>query len=108
MIFYHGTSIDAWKKIQDEGVLWGTPRPRPFCPTCGNKQTTSYRHTYLTPHEEIAREYGNVLLQVEYTPRGIDGSGTDNYGFKPPPGQSCWQFAVFIPIDLAQVTRLDG
>ena len=58
-----------------------------------------YRYTYLTPEIGVAKEYGEVLLAVEYHPVGV-GSGIDNYGFNPPPGQTCWQFSVFIPISI--------
>ena len=88
MIFYHGTSEENWKKIQREGILFG--------------QGLSYRFTYLTPLIEMARSYGNIVLEVEYEPVGV-GSGIDNYGFNPPEGMICWQFSVFVPIPLSNV-----
>lgn len=90
MIFYHGTSKKAWDKIQEEGMLWGIH---------------SYRYTYLTPDIEMAKEYGDVVLEVTYDPKGV-GSGVDNYGFDPPEGMICWQFSVFIPIDICNVKRI--
>ena len=93
MIFYHGTSEEAWGKIQKEGVLWGVH---------------SYRYTYLTPDINIARGFANgVLLEVEYEPAGVDGRGIDNYGFNPPEGMICWQFSVFIPIPISNVKRIN-
>jgi hypothetical protein len=89
MIFYHGTNEEAWLKIIKEGVLWGVH---------------SYRYTYLTPEINIAKEYGSVLLEVDYIPTGI--RGIDNYGFDPPPGMICWQFSVFIPISISKVKRI--
>ena len=44
----------------------------------------------------MAKKYGDTVIEVEYTP----GSRKDNYGFNPPPGQECWQFSVFEPIEL--------
>lgn len=94
MLFYHGTSEENWTRIQREGVLWGGDT---WNKTNGER---GYRYTYLTPDLEIAKEYGSVILEVEYNPVGPDGRGIDNYGFNPPPGQTCWQFSVFIPIDI--------
>lgn len=91
-IFYHGTSKENWKKIQKEGILWGI----------GN----SYRYTYLTPEIEVAEKYGDVILQVKYKPTGING--IDNYGFNPPEGQTCWQFSVFVPIELKNVKQTNN
>jgi hypothetical protein len=88
MIFYHGTSKENWKKMQKEGILFGTGE--------------NYRYTYLTPEIEIARKFGQVVLEVEYEPIGA-GSGIDNYGFNPPEGMTCWQFTVFVPILLSNV-----
>ena len=106
MIFYHGTSEEAWEKIQSEGVLWGMPEPN--CTT-----EIIERYTYLTPKIEIAQGIGrgSVILEVEYEPRGIgvkdkDGNAYDNYGFDPPPGMICWQFAVFFPISLNKIRRI--
>lgn len=94
MTFLHRTTEVAWQAIQEEGVLWGRP-------SYGGR-----RHTYLAPPEcPPAESFGSVLLEVEYEPKGA-GSGADNYGFDPPPGEVCWQFAVFVPIPLDQVRRV--
>lgn len=100
--FYHGTSEEAWKKIQKEGVLWGGDAYH----NRGYKD--GYRYTYLTPKRYIAESMGRgpVILEVEYEPIGIDGRGIDNYGFDPPPGQICWQFSVFVPIPISKVKRI--
>lgn len=92
MIFYHGTKNEIWGRIKKEGVLWGVH---------------SYRYTYLSPYKEVAEVYGDILLEVEYNPVGIDGNGIDNYGFNPPPGESCWQFSVFIPIHISKVKQIN-
>lgn len=96
MIFYHGTSVENWEKIQQEGILWGIPSPN-----------AKYRYTYLTPEIEVAKGFGEVILEIEYKPVGIDGRRIDNYGFNPPPGQSCWQFSVFVPISLGRITKIN-
>ena len=108
MKFYHGTTKKNWKKIQKEGVLWGY-RDGIEGPTL------DYRYTYLTPDLEVAEEQGSkeVILEVEYDPIGVgnkvNGKTIDNYAFGPEPGQivkpgdHCWQFSVFVPIDLKYV-----
>ncbi len=93
--FYHGTDDKGWKDIQEEGVLWGMD---PHMCGCGP------RFTYLAPFIGDATSFGPVILAVEYEPTGI--KGVDTYGFDPPEGEFCWQFAVFRPIDLKQVRRL--
>jgi len=99
MKFYHGTSKKAWDSIQREGVLWGGDTWH----RTGGK--SGYRYTYLTPHIEVAVRYGSVLLEIDYEPQGV-GSGVDNYGFNPPQGQTCWQFSVFVPIELSRVREV--
>ena len=105
MKFYHGTTEESWKKIQEEGVLWGGDTYH----RTGGKE--GYRYTYLTPDLDVAENYGNkeVMLEVEYEPIGvgnkIDGKTIDNYGFNPPQGQHCWQFSVFVPISIDKVKR---
>jgi len=96
-VWYHGTTHAAWQAAQEEGVLWGVPSPGPPDGRSG------YRHTYLTPDLDVAVGFGPVMLEVEYKPVGVDGTGRDNYGFDPPLGQYCWQFSVFGPIPIAQV-----
>jgi len=90
MRFYHRTEEDTWKEIQKEGILWG-------------KHKSGRRYTYLSPII-FNDSYGPVLLKVYYSPAGV-GSKIDNYGFDPPPGMVCWQFSVFVPIDIKNVRR---
>ena len=105
MKFYHGTTEESWKKIQEEGVLWGGDTYH----RTGGKE--GYRYTYLTPDLDVAENYGSkeVILEVEYEPFGVgnkvDGKTIDNYGFNPPQGQHCWQFSVFVPISIDKVKR---
>lgn len=87
---YHGTSEKKWIKIQEDGYLWGIG--------------DSYRYTYLSPDINIAINFGDVILEVDYFPTGI--IGIDNFGFNPPPNQYCWQFSVFYPISIKCVKRL--
>ena len=96
MKFFHGTTEANWEKIQKEGVLWGGDS---WHKTNGKE---GYRYTYLTPDIKVARMFGNVMLEVEYEPVG-NRNGIDNYGFDPPPGMSCWQFSVFVPISISDI-----
>jgi len=98
-VYYHGTTKENWNKIQKEGVLWGYNVYK----NPDGTSYKSYRYAYLTPYKEVAEKYGDVLLEVEYEPVGVDGRGIDNYGFDPPEGQTCWQFSVFVPIPLNKI-----
>jgi len=99
MIFYHGTDDKSWKAIQWEGCLWGGRTYHHLGDPLG------YRYTYLSPEREVAEVYAEpVLLEVDYRPTGV--FGVDNYGFNPPPGETCWQFSVFTPILLEHVRRI--
>lgn len=88
MKFYHRTTTENWEKIKKEGILWGIGM--------------SYRHTYLSP-DIFDKSYGDIILEVKYEPKGPP---FDNYGFNPPKGQHCWQFSVFVPIDISEVKRI--
>lgn len=83
MIFFHGTDEESWDIIQKEGVLFGGTTCRK---TNGEK---GYRYTYLTPDVDVAKKYGDVLLEVEHEPVGagvtLVSKVVDNYGFYPPP-----------------------
>jgi len=103
MKFYHGTSEEKWKLIQKEKILWGYN----IYKNADGSTYRSYRYTYLTPEIEVAEKYGDVLLEVEYEPVGVDGQRIDNYGFDPPSDQTCWQFSVFIPITINNVKKLN-
>ena len=103
LLCYHGTKDDLWKQIQNEGVLWGRH---------WYKGKEIYRYTYLSPYIDVAEKYGDVLLEIRYTPKGVgfrhDVYGAyDNFGFNPPSqDETCWQFSVFVPIPLRDVTRI--
>lgn len=96
MKYYHGTSKERWKLILQDGFLWGYRDHSP--------KEKQHRYTYLSLEKEVAEKYGEVLLEVEYTPTRIQG--VDNYGFNHPSEMICWQFSVFVPISLEQVKRV--
>lgn len=109
MIFYHGTSEEKWALIQKEGVLWGYNTYK----NPDGSTYRSYRYTYLTPEIEIAKNFGIVILEIEYEPVGVNGKGIDNYCFEHEipeeerkRGAICWQFSVFIPISLDKIKRI--
>ena len=86
MRFYHGTSEDNWNKIQEEGVLFGV------------REFAKSRVTYLTTDINEAKQYGEVLLQVDYDPS--KHSNMNNYV------DDCWQCRVYEPIALTSITEL--
>lgn len=86
MKFYHGTSEDNWNKIQEEGVLFGV------------REFAKSRATYLTTDINEAKQYGRVILQVEYNP--LEHPDMNNYV------DGCWQLRVYEPIALASITEL--
>ena len=91
MIFYHGTSKENWKAIQEEGILWGR---RFIKDDYGNIITEIDRCTYLATDKEEAEKYGNVVLEVEYDPLL---SCNNNYD------PVCWQFRVYEPIEIKNI-----
>ena len=92
MKFYHGTSKENWKKIQDEGVIWG----RRFAE---GKEIS--RCTYLAVDIDEAMRYGDVVLEVDYNPEA--NPRENNYI------EGCWQVRVYEPIRIENVTRVqDG
>ena len=94
MTFFHGTSEDNWAKIQSEGVLWGR---RYVTDEYNNILKEVSRCTYLTPDIGEAKQYGEVILQVEYEP---EKSKHNNYY----PG--CWQMRVYEPIPIEYIKRI--
>ena len=90
MIFYHGTSEETWKEIQEEGILFGKQEYR------GSVR----RFTYLATDKEEAMCYGNVLLEVEFDP--FENKNNNNYC------DGCWQIRVYDPIPLKKIKRIDN
>ena len=83
LVWYHGTTSDALKKIQQEGVLFGV-------------RNTPSRCTYLAADLSTAKQYGDVILQVNYNPSGGDNNYCDD----------CWQMRVYEPIPIKNITIL--
>jgi hypothetical protein len=109
MKFYHGTSEKTWMAIQREGVLWGYNMYKEPDGTIRR----GYRYTYLTPEIDVAKGYGDIILEVEYEPIGVDGRDIDNYCFEHEipeeerkAGATCWQFSVFVPISIDKIRRI--
>ena len=94
MVFYHGTSEDNWRIIQQDGVLYGR---RFVLNNDGSIKKEVDRCTYLAVDKEEAEHYGDVVLRVEYDPLA---SKHNNYV------EDCWQVRVYEPIPITQITRL--
>lgn len=93
MIFYHGTSLENWNKIQKEGVLFGRiPNP--------NKEYNPSRCTYLATDFNEAKYYGDIVLEVEYNP--LLHPKMNNYI------EGCWQLRVYEPIQLKYIHYSDS
>ena len=92
MKFYHGTSKENWKKIQEEGCLWGR---RYVLNSDGTVDHEVDRCTYLAVDEQEARCYGEVVLEVDYDPAS---SKHNNYC------DGCWQVRVYEPIPLNRIS----
>lgn len=86
MVYYHGTTEENWKKIQAEGVLFGV------------REFAKSRCTYLTTDIDEAKQYGEILLQVEYDPS--EHSDMNNYI------EDCWQCRVYEPIPMYKIKKL--
>jgi len=92
MKFYHGTTEEAWKEIQEEGVLWG--RKNQYW--MGRALS---RITYLAVKKEHAGIYDNrgltnepcVILEVD-----LDIELREDQ----------WQIAVYEPIPLSKIKRI--
>ena len=90
MTFYHGTTEEAYEKIVNEGILYGIR---------GIFQGREMdRCTYLAVNVEEAKQYGPVLLQVEYDP--FVNNKYNNYE------EGCWQVRVYEPIPLQNIIKL--
>ena len=108
MTFYHGTSKESWQQIQEEGVLFGR---RYVVDNEGHIIKEVDRCTYLATDIAEARQYGEVVLKVEYNPFNTLGRikrdkrnlPLNNYS---PDG---WQLRVYEPIPLSNVELIqDG
>lgn len=95
MKFYHGTSEENWKQIQKDGQLFGYSR---VTSNDGKKILREFRVTYLATKIEDARLYGDVILEVEYTPNKKDNNYYD---------EDCWQIRVYVPIFINNIKRIE-
>ena len=95
MIFYHGTSEENWKKIQQEGMLYGR---RYVTDNKGNPIQEVSRCTYLALGAEEAKQYGDIVLKVEYNP--FENKRKNNYA------EGCWQVRVYEPIPLQNIKKI--
>lgn len=86
MIFYHGTTEENWKRIQEKGVLFGV------------REFAKSRVTYHATDIDEAKQYGEVLLQVEYNP--LEHQDMNNYV------DGCWQIRVYEPIKIENIIRI--
>ena len=96
MIFYHGTTKKNWEAIQKECVLWGR---RFISDNKGNPIKEVDRCTYLAVDKEVAEQFGDVVLKVEYNP--FNNPKDNNYI------EDCWQIRVYEPIPLTDVERIN-
>ena len=95
MKFYHGTTEETWKTIQRESILFGR---RYITDNDGNIIKEVDRCTYLAVDAEEAKEYGDVVLQVEYDP--YKNPQKNNYV------EGCWQVRVYEPISIDNVKKM--
>ena len=96
MIFYHGTTEEAWEQITKDGELFGYDR------ILSNDRKTvlqEFRKTYLATDIEEAKCYGDVILEVEYDPYK---KGARCNGFN----EDCWQIRVYEPIPISNIKRI--
>lgn len=90
MIWYHGTSLENWEKIQAEGILWGISAGRS-------------RVTWLATKSRYCKPRNDVILRVKYDPVGrLDENGPLN-NYSP----DSWQIRVYEPIPLSAVEQYD-
>lgn len=85
-IFWHGLDPEEWKRVQEEGILFG------------NRETAS-RCTYLATDIEEAMCHGETVLRVEYDPE--EHPELNNWT------KDCWQVRVYEPIPIESVSVVD-
>lgn len=90
MKFYHGTTIENWRLIQQEKMLWGVRNIEGYHPS---------RCTYLAVEKKDAQLYGDVVLEVEYNP--YINPTENNYI------DGCWQVRVYEPIPLKSIRKIN-
>ena len=83
MLMYHGTSRENYKKIMEEGVLWGVRNAPSRC-------------TYLTTDFDEAWSYGDYVIAIDYDP----STGVNNYK------EGAWQVREYEPIPISKFVNL--
>lgn len=107
MVFLHRTTEENWIKIKQEGILWGKNQ----CWSEGiGWHDNPRRYTYLSGGD-WGDSYGNVLLEVEYIPKG--DKVNDNCNLEPADMLKMLagdilvdQFSVFVPISISHIRRI--
>lgn len=102
MTWYHGTSEENWKAIQEEGVLFGR---RYITDNDGNIIKELSRCTYLALDIEEAKQYGNVILEVKYNPLHENNKDKNDLSLNNFVA-GCWQIRVYEPIDIKNIKRI--
>ena len=106
MKWYHGTSKENWKAIQEEGILFGR---RYVTDNDGKIIKEVDRCTYLACDIEEAKHYGEVVLEVEYNP--FDANGRIKKDKRKIPLNNyfidIWQIRVYEPIPLSDMAVVD-
>lgn len=87
MKFYHWTTKENWEKIKKEWCLWWIREVEWMHPS---------RCTYLAVDKNEAKQYWDVVLEVEYEPK----KWNDNYC------EWCWQVRVYEPILMENIKLL--
>ena len=83
MKFYHWTTKENREKIKAEWCLWWVRNAPSRC-------------TYLAVDVNEAKQYGDIVLEVEYEPK----KWKDNYC------EWCWQVRVYEPIPIENVKEI--
>ena len=97
MIFYHGTSLENYNRILEEGILFGVRHVYNSKGEICNTYTPS-RCTYLALDKDEAKMYGEIVLEVEYNVN--KNPGMNNYA------KDCWQIRVYEPIPLKYLKNI--
>lgn len=84
MKFYHWTTIDKRDDIQREWVLRWVRKVEWMKPG---------RCTYLAVDKNEAKQYWDIVLEVEYEPQ----KWNDNYV------EWCWQVRTYVPIEMENI-----
>lgn len=94
--WFHGTTLEALKKIKKEGLLWGLDCNKRETYLARNlKELESYIFSPLA-WKDMKKIRNGVILAVKYLPNGVD----DDYNPK------WWEMIVKNPIPLSDIKVL--